>query len=461
MAPPVSLTPRSHYYPGGNGSANTASSNVNAGNNSRSAAQSLYASILAPPPAKQARTIHNASDPPLPAPSRPVPSPRARGGKPSARSIAEGTRAQAKSRREDKGSGASTLPDKRKGKRADKGKQKQKRAGVQAPNIDADGDVDMKAAATLTSLLLHHRPSIAGSTSSPRSSIDSSETGSTHSHSQFAQSSARTTTTSAPTSSTASTSTVAESSFRNNTPPPNPNADVQHLTPRPAPTDNEAADLMLFLATSPSPARPSNKDSKDQAAYRALGGVGGALRVKGRVLFPTSAGDIGGEDGNSGRGTGLALARSGESSFTSSISSIGSEMGMRGASAGAITDGPPPRSMLMLTPAQLLPPPPLPLPASTPGSPSTLKKDQNSSESPKANYPGAVEFNFNDFINASPSPSRGTVGQGQKGNLGLRADVGRKLFEEEQFRHGLGISLGQGKRQEERGLGAGIDLVQS
>ena len=218
---------------------------------------------------------------------------------------------------------------------------------------------------------------------------------------------------------------------------------------------------MLFLATSPSPARPSNKDSKDQAAYRALGGVGGALRVKGRVLFPTSAGDIGGEDGNSGRGTGLALARSGESSFTSSISSIGSEMGMRGASAGAITDGPPPRSMLMPTPAQLLPPPPLPLPASTPGSPSTLKKDQNSSESPKANYQGAVEFNFNDFINASPSPSRGTVGQGQKGNLGLRADVGRKLFEEEQFRHGLGISLGQGKRQEERGLGAGIDLVQS
>ena len=36
---------------------------------SANAAQSLYASILAPPPAKRARTIHNPEDPPVPAPA--------------------------------------------------------------------------------------------------------------------------------------------------------------------------------------------------------------------------------------------------------------------------------------------------------------------------------------------------------------------------------------------------------
>ena len=69
-------------------------------------------------------------------------------------------------------------------------------------------------------------------------------------------------------------------------------------------------------------------------------------------------------------------------------------------------------------------------------------------------------FNFNDFINASPSPTRPP----QKPNLGLRADVGRRLFEEEQSK--LGVSLvGHSSRgrtpEQQKGLGASIDLVKT
>jgi hypothetical protein len=68
----------------------------------------------------------------------------------------------------------------------------------------------------------------------------------------------------------------------------------------------------------------------------------------------------------------------------------------------------------------------------------------------------AMDFNFNDFIHASPSPSRAAIGHGQKSNIGLRADVGRKLFEEEQIRY----SMTSGRNPEKR-PGAGLDMVQS
>lgn len=97
-----------------------------------------------------------------------------------------------------------------------------------------------------------------------------------------------------------------------------------------APDDNEAADLMLFLATSPSPARPSRRPLD--------------LNNKGRILFPSS------ED-----------------------------------------------------------------------TPSDLRHPQQQDP----------DFNFNDFINASPSPSA----HPHRRNASLRADVGRRLFEEEQSRH--------------------------
>ncbi|KAG6865781.1 hypothetical protein C0991_011773 [Blastosporella zonata] len=420
MLPPSS--PRT-YYPAVNGSAYATTSNNDPSFMSRPANpnQSLYTSILAPPPSKQARTIHNAGDPPVAASSRPLASPRARAPKRITTDIGH---SQTKSRKLDHGASPQSS-NSRKVKRTptDKGKRKQHGADV---DTETGGDVDMKAAATLTSLLMHHRPSMTGSASSPRSSIDGSEAGSNYSYSHFAQSSARTITAAsppAPVSAAASTSTVTEASIRNHTPPPPalapapPPGAEKVTTPRPAPTDSEAANLMLFLATSPSPARPTNTDSRDLAAYRALGGgPPGVLRDKGRVLFASGSGTE-----PSVMSKAPALARSGDASFTSSISSIGGELG--GAS-----------------------------------SPST-RNARN--DSPRPTYPqGPVEFNFNDFIHGSPSPSRGPVVPAPKANLGLRADVGRKLFEEEQMRHALGGVQSPGKRPE-RALGAGIDLVQS
>lgn len=486
MAPPsLSASASRSYYP--NATATSLPTGNRGGANAGAGvvpAQSLYSSILAPPPAKQARTIHNASDPPLPAPSRPgatlkgTKTPAPSGPR---RSIAEGTRAQARSRKD------SGTTDRRKNKRADKGKQKER---ITPQSLLADADRDMKAAATLTSLLLqsqsqgHSRGS--GSAESPRSSL--SNTSDTGSFSHFVQSSARTTTAgSAPPS--------AEGSFslppnRSTTPPGTRPSGDPHTTPKAAPTDTEAADLMLFLATSPSPARPTtnrDRDSKDMAAYRALGGGGG---LKGRVLFP-------GADGGSSKLAGSALSRGGtDGSFASSISSIGSGMGATGRSppdsptriqrpdddAGNLITHPKstvtPPTPLPLTPSHLLPPLPSspsanklsnlnpssshPLPPSNPWPPTSLPNSPyltlDSKSTPQAPpTPNSVPFNFNDFINVSPSPAHVERGPGSKSNLGLRADVGRKLFEEEQQRQ---VDTGRGPSGT-LGLGAGIDLVQS
>lgn len=448
MPPPLTTSSPRAYYPAVNGNPHATTSNSEPGSSSRTVhpSPSLYTSILAPPPTKQARTIHNAGDPPVPASSRPVASPRARTQKPASRNTAEAPRSHGKNRKPDVPHGPMS-PNRRKVKHGstDKGKRKQQSSAEM--DVDVDGDVDMKAAATLTSLLLHHRPSITGSASSPRSSIDDSEAGSAYSHSHFAQSSARTIAPTSPpmaVSTVVAASTATEPSFRVQTPPPGL-ATTNATTPRPAPTDNEAASLMLFLATSPSPARPTNKDSRDLAAYRVLGGGPGVLRDKGRVLFASGAGAE--SPGPGGSAKIQPLARGGDTSFTSSISSIGTEMGI-GNSADAFSKP---------IPSQLLPPPSLP-PQTLPRSPSGHRDMR---ESPRPAFTqGPVEFNFSDFIHASPSPSRGTAVQGPKGNLGLRADVGRKLFEEEQMRH-LSGSQSPGKRREERGLGAGIDLVPS
>ncbi|PPQ95215.1 hypothetical protein CVT26_014906 [Gymnopilus dilepis] len=485
MAPPATVTsPRAHNasvngspaYPGVNDAARTTAQ-----------APSLYTSILAPPPTKQARTIHNPNDPPVPAPTRPQPSPRTRPPKTSPRSDA--SRSQGKAKQSTKAGKAPASPARRRtaGGSIDKGKRKQR-----ADEMDVDPDSDMKAAAALTSLLMHNRPSIAGSASSPRSSIDGSEVGSVYSYSQFAQSSARTSTTSAPgplSAAPSSSNLAPDPGIRTQTPPP-VGPPTQQTTPRAAPTDNEAANLMLFLATSPSPARPGgSKESRDMAAFRALTGGSGQLRSKGRVLFPsTPAADPSTpttEDGSALGSTSYkptsALARSGDASYNSSISSIGGEFGvgsqpggiedpssqpfsaLPGSAAAASSSGP--------TVSQLLPPAPLPLP-SVPTSPAG-----RTSTPPIPRHP--FDFGFNEFINASPSSPRSAHAHAHshshshsfsnpKPNLGLRADVGRKLFEEEQLRHAQALqaaaaaaAVGTGQRQEERALGAGIDLIQS
>lgn len=522
--PPVnsSASASRSYYPSANGSASTGHSNNYANNRPANGGQTLYSSILAPPPAKQARTIHNPNDPPLPAPSRPSPdTPRSsRGTGPrSARSIAEGTRAQARSRRVDDKPNTKT-----KAKRVDKGKGKQKQPQhrAQTTNVELDGDLDMKAAATLTSLLFQHRPSItslSADSHSPRSTVsmdvDGSESGSTH----FAQSSARTTTTLVAASIPPPTDSSA-SSFIHGTSTPPPITSNVNTTPRPAPTDNEAADLMLYLATSPSPARPKGgKDSRDQAAYRALGGSsvsgGLGLRAKGRVLFPGGDG-VGGSSGLS------RSALSADDSFTSTVSSLAGEgsrsnlgsttqPGSRHGSISAIAEPtvtnltatqPTPSSFLLPASTSLLPPPPSPsflhtarrssvdshrpMTDQKPVSPGVGTSKPSSPRLQQSAMPGTLfpgkPFNINDFINVSPSSPARSGSLGSLGTSGsLRADVGRKLFEEEQLRlmhQGMGNSGGvrpgkgtgtgndgpEGKGTEERmrpSLGAGIDLVQS
>lgn len=329
-----------------------------------------------------------------------------------------------------------------------------------------DGDVDMKAAATLTSLLLHHRGSIHGSASSPRSSIDGSETGSVYSYSHFAQSSARSTTASSPPGSISSATTMTggtESSYRQQTPPPGgpPSVNVNQSTPRPAPTDNEAADLMLFLATSPSPTRPTPKP-RDPSTYRSLGNEPSALRSKGRILFPSaSAPDVMVNDDTSAINSRAptTLARTSDGTYALSTSGIGSDAGSR--HGGDLHSSSRTLSTSAVTPAQLLPSATLPPPSSPPAArvpESLLRKDVV--PSPKALYGSGgtpADFNFNEFINASPSPSRPGASS-HKPNLSLRADVGRKLFEEEQLRHSI---QSPGKRHDERTLGAGIDIMQT
>ncbi|KAH9177376.1 hypothetical protein EDB89DRAFT_1880796, partial [Lactarius sanguifluus] len=248
---------------------------------SANAAQSLYASILAPPPAKRARTIHNPEDPPVPAPARMTNG--------TSRHRKQHTRANTRTGKETKRKEAS------KG-----GRTSGQHRDVKASNADRsqDVDVDMKAAATLTHLLRHSRSSITSlGAVSPRSSLSAgSDVGSSHSLSQFAQSSARTATT--QTSLTLSQeSPQAGSLARPATPPRGSDARLTSRTgshpdggsASASATDQEAIKLLYFLHESPSPARPStvrNRDSQDVAPFGTLS----KNPAQGRVLFPTASG---------------------------------------------------------------------------------------------------------------------------------------------------------------------------
>lgn len=276
-----------------------------------SATQSLFSSLLQPPPSKRARTIHNPQDPPVPPPSKAVPA------TPPRKSPTKAQRAAASSAAASKSKGRKDT----KGKRRETGNAAGSSSRLITPQSTlgsegfADNEDDMKAAATLTSLLLS-RPSMSGSASSPRSSLSAgSDGGSSHSFTHYAQSSARTT---APSSLPQSNEPSFNAGYtRSRTPQPEsrhartqslphlgnfqgsgnttPKAQMRagssrligSTTPHP-PSDTEAADLMLFLATSPSPVRAStskDKDARDMAAFRTLSGNSA---LKGRVLFPTA-----------------------------------------------------------------------------------------------------------------------------------------------------------------------------
>ncbi|OCH84329.1 hypothetical protein OBBRIDRAFT_415780 [Obba rivulosa] len=446
-----------------------------------SATQSLFASILAPPPAKRARTIHNPGDPPVPAPTK---------AKPTSPS----------SRKPHRTDDSHSRTKDRKSKHSGKGKNREASGARQ--EVTADVDIDMKAAATLTSLLLSSRPSISASASSPRSSISTgSDMGSTHSYQHFVQSSTRT--------GTAATSALpsAEGSFAmrpgpSTTPPPQTSIHAEgaqglarssslmsaatttpkgsarpgervagSATPHP-PSDTEAADLMLFLATSPSPVRPTPRDPKDLAAYRSLGGGSG---LKGRVLF--SGHSAGGAENTHSAGRPLRRDEGSFASVTSVRTEPASETEYEQVDSRLNrAHGHSLPSKLSISHAlgdgdrlELLPAPPSPSSASRESSqrpPSHLPHSQalppptvpgpKRSSLPQA-APPTPQFNFNDFINVSPSPA---AGSGSRLASSLHPDIGRRLFEEHT---GLNATTrGEAPPARSRSsLGAGIDLVQS
>ncbi|CCM01909.1 uncharacterized protein FIBRA_03980 [Fibroporia radiculosa] len=475
-----------------------------------SAGQSLFSSILAPPPAKRARTIHNPQDPPQPAPTKPRPAtPPRKGGKTTSRAP-EASQSKSKSRKRDK--------------ERSNGKEKRQLPG-KSEDSAADVNIDIQAATTLTNFLLSTRQSISVGTSSPRSSLSAgSDSGSTNSFRHYAQSSTRTV--------TAATSTLSESSLpaaHSSTPPlASPSgSDLHHAFPQSSsirsegrstprtrkramypdsntphiPSDTEAADSLLFLATSPSPARPSHvkdRDRDESGSFRVLGGGSG---LKGRVLFPTH----GGNDETSSTSS-RVLRREGSGSFASTLSAASSSEFNPGGSFPRIyakqvinnrthntsphISPPPdrPGGGLLVIPLEPTITPPTPTePASSqllPAAPSPMRPERSHSvprsraRSPLANpvsmlnappsegkrlvdgppTPGNASFNLSDFIHVSPSPAGGA---GSLSRLGVMdVDIGRRLFEEHHGPNGAAGPAGNSMNTN-GSLGAGIDLARS
>ncbi|CAL1717177.1 unnamed protein product [Somion occarium] len=457
-----------------------------------SATQSLFASILAPPPAKRARTIHNPQDPPVPPPAKPKPaSPPKK--TPKGKGAAANAQQKPKTRKDDKG------------KRKESGGRAINRVpSTSSQNVMVDEEMDIKAATALTSLL-RSRPSMSAATSSPRSSISAtSDPGSLHSFPHYAQSSARTTT--APASGLSSNEHSFTMPYGRSTPPPMSqmqshvrDSDMRfhgNSTPKPqgrpqrrpgepstpqAPSDTEAADLMLFLATSPSPARLStarDKEAKNMGSFRSLSGNNA---LQGRVLFS-------GGDDRQGPGP-RPLRRDYTGSFSSTLTVATeptSEAGYHaGTSEDSIMRSPSPPSkppgqqhdepmhldipqMPTITPPTPTDQPPQHMPAPPPTSTSaeinTVQIDPSSSTQVASSAdqrlsmpaPPTPGFSYHDFLNVSPSPA---VALGSASRLtGRNSEIGRRLFEEHSAVPG---NSRDGMAGHSSPLGAGIDLVKS
>ena len=467
---------------------------------SANAAHSLYASILAPPPAKRARTIHNPEDPPIPAPAR-----MTNGTSRNRRRLShtEGTHSRTASESQPYSSVAEntrahtrTGKDPKRKNAVKRGKASNQHHDVNTSNADGshDVDVDMKAAATLTRLLHHSRNSITSlSAISPRSSLSaSSDVGSSHSLSQFAQSSARTTT--AQTSLASSQEFSQAGSIARPATPPHSSDNRLATRTNSFPdggsasaTDQEAIKLLYFLHESPSPARPStvrNRGGPDATGIRTLS-ENSDLKAQGRVLFSSSGGPL---DIPSAF---PMLTRDNSSSSVSSSELPASRPLTRQPtlvidppvgdvelpqhsdptnSAGISTDVPPMTKVTPPTPiepsgtGQLLPPPTSPqrtAQASSSAQPLSPLSDNKAHHAAPAT-PGTYTFNLNDFINVSPSPAgpHRTTAPYKQNLSGMRPAGGRKLFAEEQAEHLIGVE--ETSRMGEHpntALGAGIHLT--
>ncbi|KAN0120788.1 hypothetical protein V8E52_004057 [Russula decolorans] len=471
---------------------------------SANAAQSLYASILAPPPAKRARTIHNPEDPPVPAPAR-MTNGSSRNRKRSSHpegtrgthsrtasesqpysSIAEHTRAHTRTGKD---------PKRRNAVKGGKASNQHHDANTSNVESSHDVDVDMKAAATLTRLFHHSRNSITSlSAVSPRSSISaSSDVGSSHSLSQFAQSSARTTTAQTSLASSQELSQTG-SIARPATPPRSSDTRLGSRTKsfpdggsRSA-TDQEAIKLLYFLHESPSPARSSTvrgRDSQDAMAPRTLS-ENSDLKTQGRVLF--------GSGGSSDIPSAYRmLTRDNSSSSVASSAAMDPAPRPLTRQPTLVIDPPvgdvvlpqhsdPPISAASNTDAppvtKVTPPTPIELSQTTellpqPSSPQRVAQTSSSAQSlsPLTEHkahnatpatPGTYTFNLNDFINVSPSPAgpHRTTAPYKQNLSSIRPAGGRKLFADEQAENLIGVE--ETSRMGEHpntALGAGIHLT--
>ncbi|TBU45705.1 hypothetical protein BD309DRAFT_979314 [Dichomitus squalens] len=433
-----------------------------------SAAQSLFSSLLAPPPSKRARTIHNPEDPPVPAPEKVVEQTRS----PRPPKVARTPDAHAKSK--SKRAAKETASAKGKGK----GKQRVTAEGSfeTVTSSVEDREIDMEAAATLTTLLLNQqRPSVSATAGSPRSSISAgSDPGSTHSFTQYAQSAARTAAGgSTPVPSSSQQPLFSRAPRSTATPPHSPalsqaspalshavarrasttqgsslrpeGAGTPKMTPRDRVEDTDAADLLLHMATSPSPVRPSslrNRDARDAAAFRTL--YGGGSGPKGRVLFSSAS-----EDGRSPR----TLSREMSGSFASISSTATEPVSPRTIPARANASQVPSRLSTVHDASQssshghlgipMLPTvtPPTPtdqalphlLPAALganqrPAVRSPGHSSQPPSDKPAPRTPNA-SFSLSDYMNVSPSPAAAMLPSSRTPS-GLSSQAGRRLFED-------------------------------
>ncbi|KAI0636015.1 hypothetical protein C8Q77DRAFT_1024457, partial [Trametes polyzona] len=443
-----------------------------------SAAQSLFSSLLAPPPAKRARTIHNPDDPPVAAPEKALEQSRSphRSTK-----VARTPDSHGKSKSKKGAKDKTAAPPSAKGK--GRARQRVTAEGSFEPASDAfrDGDIDVEAAKTLTHFLLAHRPSVSATAGSPRSSISAgSDAGSSQSFPHYAQSAAR----------MVSGSSVPESPFgshdmRSTATPPHspalsqPSPALSHAmayrqsahqgsnlrpeggsTPKMTPRervgsveDTDAAGMLLLMATSPSPARPTStrdRDTRDAAAFHALRGGGSGL--KGRVLFPSFGG---GNDGGGGGGHSRTLSREMSGSFTS-ISSVATEpvsprtIPARRAAGQMHPPSPATQARLAAGGGQLDVPmlPTITPPTPTEQVPSQLlpavpSSPQHGRRPPAAPTPNASDrsfvpphtpnasFSFSDYVNVSPSPAAVAQQSQLRHPPGSSGQVGRRLFEEE------------------------------
>ncbi|KAH9995830.1 hypothetical protein BJV77DRAFT_1066185 [Russula vinacea] len=361
-----------------------------------------------------------------------------------------------------------------------RGKAGNQHRDVNTSNVNSshDVDVDMKAAATLTRLLHHSRNSITSlSAISPRSSLSAgSDLGSTHSLSQFAQSSARTTTAQTSLASSQELS-QAGSIARPATPPHSSDTRLGSRTNSfpeggsASATDQEAIklyiscmnllpplDRVLFVVGMVKTQRPSEHcgPSEIPSAYRML------TRDDSSSSISSSALELPATQPLTRQPTLVVDPPVGDVELPQHSDPA--------ASAGINTDVPPMTKVTPPTPiessnvTQLLP-----LPSSPQRTTQTSLSSQSLSplSEHKAHHaapatPGTYTFNLNDFINVSPSPAgphRTTAPYNQ--NLsGMRSAGGRKLFAEEQAEHLIGVE--ETSRMGEHpntALGAGIHLT--